>query len=90
MPAAGLGRAQRSASIAKRRRQASSRASALETNSSNAIGRLRVHRPPGERKSGMPHSVEMPAPVKGTIQRGFGDHVAELLDAAAQILGDHR
>jgi hypothetical protein len=23
--------------------------------------------PPGERKSGMPHSVEMPAPVKGTM-----------------------
>jgi hypothetical protein len=77
-------------SIAKRRRQASARASALETNSSNAIGRLRVHRPPGERKSGMPHSVEIPAPVKGTIQARFGDHVAELLDAAAQILGNHR
>src|SRR6476620_8087568 len=53
--------------MAKRRRHASSRASALATNSSNAIGRLRVHRPPGERKSGIPHSVEMPAPVKGTI-----------------------
>src|SRR5262249_18510950 len=26
-----------------------------------------VHRPPGERKSGMPHSVEMPAPVNGTM-----------------------
>src|ERR1700722_13841974 len=54
-------------SIAKRRRHASSRASGLATNSSNGIGRLRVHNPPGERKSGMPHSVEMPAPVKGTI-----------------------
>src|SRR4051794_36187145 len=54
-------------SIAKRRRQASSRASELATNSSNGIGRLRVHNPPGERKSGMPHSVEMPAPVKGTM-----------------------
>src|ERR1700704_3987996 len=31
------------------------------------MGRLRVHNPPGERKSGMPHSVEMPAPVKGTM-----------------------
>ena len=27
---------------------------------------------------------------KGNDTRGFGDHVAELLDAAAQILGDHR
>src|SRR3978361_573695 len=36
-------------------------------NSSNGIGRLRLHNPPGERKSGMPHSVEMPAPVNGTI-----------------------
>src|ERR1700730_775158 len=55
------------ASIAKRRRHASSRASRLATNSSNGIGRLRVHNPPGERKSGIPHSVEMPAPVKGII-----------------------
>src|SRR5258708_1879981 len=54
-------------SIAKHRRHASSRASWLATNSSNGIGRLRVHNPPGERKSGIPHSVEMPAPVKGTI-----------------------
>src|SRR5258707_9631266 len=53
--------------MAKRRRQASSRASGLATNSSNGIGRLRVHNPPGERKSGMPHSVEMPAPVKGMM-----------------------
>src|SRR6266436_8171817 len=55
------------ASIAKRRRHDSSRASRLATNSSNGIGRLRVHNPPGERKSGIPHSVEMPAPVKGTM-----------------------
>src|ERR1700730_197231 len=54
-------------SIAKRRRQASALASGLETNSSNGIGRLRVHNPPGERKSGIPDSVEMPAPVKGRI-----------------------
>src|SRR5882757_744567 len=54
-------------SIANRRRHASSRASGLATNSSNGIGRLRVHNPPGERKSGIPHSVEMPAPVKGTM-----------------------
>src|ERR1700738_3889187 len=54
-------------SIAKRRRHASSLASRLAMNSSNGIGRLRVHNPPGERKSGIPHSVEMPAPVKGTM-----------------------
>src|SRR5882757_7321017 len=54
-------------SIAKRRRHASSRASWLATNSSNGIGRLRVHNPPGERKSGIPHSVEIPAPVKGRM-----------------------
>src|SRR5215471_5905264 len=54
-------------SMAKRRRQDSLRASWLETNSSNGIGRFFVHNPPGERKSGMPHSVEMPAPVNGTI-----------------------
>src|ERR1700730_674411 len=53
--------------MAKRRRHASLRASALATNSSKGIGRLRVHNPPGERKSGMPHSVDIPAPVKGTI-----------------------
>src|SRR4051794_17317990 len=54
--------------MAKRRRHDSSRASWLATNSSNAIGRLRVHNPPGDRKSGIPHSVEMPAPVNGTIE----------------------
>src|SRR5579863_2582352 len=53
--------------MAKRRRQDSLRASGLATNSSKEIGRLRVHIPPGERKSGMPHSVEIPAPVKGTM-----------------------
>src|SRR5207247_2596760 len=39
----------------------------LATNSSKGIGRLRVHNPPGDRKSGIPHSVEIPAPVKGTM-----------------------
>src|SRR5579863_6557252 len=53
--------------MAKRRRQDSLRASSLAMNSSKGIGRLRVHNPPGERKSGMPHSVEIPAPVKGTM-----------------------
>src|SRR5580704_17443167 len=53
--------------MAKRRRHDSLRASWLARNSSNGIGLFLVHKPPGERKSGMPHSVEMPAPVKGTI-----------------------
>src|SRR5262245_20915665 len=53
--------------MAKRRRQDSLRASWLEMNSSNGIGRFFVHNPPGERKSGMPHSVEIPAPVNGTM-----------------------
>src|SRR5262245_35715508 len=52
--------------MAKRRRQASLRASWLDRNSSNGIGRFFVQIPPGDRKSGMPHSVEMPAPVNGT------------------------
>src|SRR5438128_7099189 len=51
----------------KRRRHASSRISWLATNASNGIGASLVQMPPGERKSGMPHSVEMPAPVNGTI-----------------------
>ena len=36
--------------------------------SENSMGRYFVHKPPGDRKSGMPHSVEMPAPVKPTIR----------------------
>src|ERR1700689_2812916 len=52
--------------MAKRRRQDSLRASWLARNSSNGIGRFLVHKPPGDRKSGMPHSVEIPAPVNGT------------------------
>src|SRR5271170_1503589 len=53
--------------MAKRRRQDSLRASWLARNSSNGIGRFLVQIPPGERKSGMPHSVEIPAPVKGRM-----------------------
>src|SRR5947209_14622423 len=53
--------------MAKRRRQDSSRASWLARKSEKSIGRILVQMPPGERKSGMPHSVEMPAPVNGTI-----------------------
>src|SRR5882672_4336398 len=61
--------AENCASMAKRRRQASFRISWLARNSSNGIGRFLVQSPPGERKSGMPHSVEIPAPVKGTMTR---------------------
>src|SRR5689334_21571840 len=53
--------------MAKRRRQDSLRASWLETKSEKSIGRILVQMPPGERKSGMPHSVEIPAPVNGTM-----------------------
>src|SRR5262245_27149140 len=53
--------------MAKRRRQLSSRISWLARKSPNSIGRILVQIPPGERKSGMPHSVDMPAPVKGTM-----------------------
>src|SRR5215471_11324279 len=53
--------------MAKRRRQDSSRAVWLDMNSSNGIGAILVQMPPGERKSVIPHSVEMPAPVNGTI-----------------------
>src|SRR5262249_36783872 len=50
-------------------RQASSRIAWLARNSSNGIGLFLVQSPPGERKSGMPHSVEIPAPVNGAIVR---------------------
>ena len=53
--------------MAKRRRQLSLRISWLARKSPNSIGRILVQRPPGERKSGIPHSVEMPAPVNGTM-----------------------
>src|SRR5258708_11399294 len=39
----------------------------MATNLLNGIGRLRGHNPPGEGKSGMPHSVEIPAPVNGRM-----------------------
>src|SRR5260370_944999 len=65
--------------MANRRRQASARFSLLTRNSSNGMGRFRVHTPPGERKAGIPHSVEIPAPGKGkttlaacTRVRNFG------------------
>ena len=40
-----------------------------DRNWSNGIGGCLVQSPPGERKSGIPHSVEMPAPVKATTVR---------------------
>src|SRR5205807_4363260 len=55
--------------MAKRRRQDSLRISWLDRNSSNGIGLFLVQIPPGERKSGMPHSVEIRAPVNGTMTR---------------------
>src|SRR6185436_4718477 len=53
--------------LANLRRQDSRRASAEARNSPNSIGLYLVQMPPGERKSGMPDSVEMPAPVKATM-----------------------
>src|SRR5688572_14083726 len=52
--------------MANLRRQLSSRISRLARKLLNSIGRILVQIPPGERKSGMPHSVEMPAPVNGS------------------------
>ena len=46
------------------RRQASIRASPLPRKTSNGIGLWRIQGLSGERKSGTPLSVEMPAPVK--------------------------
>src|SRR5277367_4988061 len=37
-------------------------------NASNSIGFIRLQTPPGLRKSGMPDSVDMPAPVKTTVR----------------------
>ena len=38
----------------------------------------------------MPHSVEMPAPVKGTIRLAAAISVAQAVDGAVEIGGDHR
>ncbi len=70
--------------MANRRRQLSSRISWLARKSPNSIGRILVQMPPGERKSGMPHSVEMPAPVNGTTTFGLGDQVAQAFDAVSR------
>src|SRR5580704_16365018 len=52
----------------KVRRQASRRASSLCMNVSKPIGFIRLQTPPGLRKSGIPDSVDMPAPVKTTVR----------------------
>src|SRR4029077_10608664 len=52
----------------KVRCQASRRASSLCMNESKSIGFIRLQTPPGLRKSGIPDSVDMPAPVKTTVR----------------------
>src|SRR6266852_1458310 len=56
-------------SASKRRRQVSRRASSEARKSEKSIGAMRVQIPPGLRKSGMPDSVLMPAPVNTTAWR---------------------
>src|ERR1700722_14677950 len=67
------------------RRQASRRASSLCMNVSNSIGFIRLQTPPGLRKSGIPDSVEMPAPVKTTVRADLARRAArrEIADMAA-------
>src|SRR6478735_3425670 len=55
-------------SVANLRRQDSRRISSDDMKSSKYMGLYFVQMPPGERKSGMPDSVEMPAPVKATMR----------------------
>src|SRR6195256_4141805 len=57
--------------MAKRRRQVSRRIACEARKSSKLIGGMRSHTPPGLRKSGMPDSVEMPAPVNTTTRRAW-------------------
>src|SRR5579872_5200315 len=67
-PALGL-RPVQPARPANVRLQASWRLASSPTNSWNRIGLMRLQTPPGLRKSGMPDSVEMPAPVNTTTRR---------------------
>src|SRR3712207_4744737 len=53
--------------MANLRRHASRRGSALFRKASNGMGLFLIHGLPGERKSGTPLSVDMPAPVKPAI-----------------------
>ena len=75
--------------MAKRRRQASSRISWLDKKASNGIGWFFVHMPPGDRKSGIPHSVEIPAPVKGTMTEAFSISCRRRVIACGKIGGNH-
>src|SRR5271165_6912887 len=61
--------ARKVSSIAKRRRQVSRRASSETRKSEKSIGAMRVQIPPGLRKSGIPDSVLIPAPVNTTARR---------------------
>ena len=67
-PAFGFA-ARRVLSVSNLRRQVSRRASSDAMNSPKSIGRNRSQTPPGLRKSGIPDSVLIPAPVKKTIRR---------------------
>ena len=55
-------------SLSNLRRQASRRMSSERMKSEKSMGAMRVQMPPGLRKSGMPDSVLMPAPVKTTAR----------------------
>ena len=59
--------ARRIGSISKRRFQVSRRAFSDRMKSENSIGTCFVHNPPGLRKSGIPDSVLMPAPVNSAL-----------------------
>ena len=61
----------------------------LAMKASKGIGWFLVHSPPGERKSGIPHSVEIPAPVNGTIAWALFDQVAQAGDRRFKIGGNH-
>ena len=63
----------------KARRQASRRMSSRATKSWNWIGFIRLQTPPGLRKSGIPDSVDIPAPVNTTTFCGRHNHRGEAL-----------
>ena len=72
-------------SVANRRRHVSRRASSDARNSEKSIGRIFVQMPPGLRKSGMPDSVLIPAPVKITIRRA-----SSIIRRSSATSGFHR
>ena len=80
-----LGFAARSVlSVSNLRRHDSRRASSEAMNSLKSMGRNRVQRPPGLRKSGIPDSVLIPAPVKNTTRRGGVEKRAEAGDGGGR------